>query len=53
MASSAEFKFLETPVEFSVEDIEGAHLDALVITGIVNPFGPTLTFLALASVLVV
>ena len=46
MASSAEFKFLETPVEFSVEDIEGAHLDALVMTGIVNPVGPTLTFLA-------
>ena len=46
MASSAEFKFLETPVEFSVEDIEGAHLDALVLTGIVNPVGPTLTFLA-------
>ena len=46
MAGSAEFQFLETPTEFSVEDIEGAHLEALVITGIINPFGPTLTFLA-------
>jgi hypothetical protein len=46
MASSAEFKFLERPVEFSVEDIEGAHLEALVLTAIVNPMGPTLTFLA-------
>lgn len=46
MAGNTEFHFLETPTEFSVEDIEGAHLEALVITGIVNPFGPTLTFLA-------
>lgn len=46
MASSAEFKFLQAPVEFSVDDIESAHLEAFVITGIVNPMGPTLTFLA-------
>ena len=49
MASSAEFKFLQTPVEFSVDDIESAHLEAFVITGIVNPMGPTLTFLATAG----
>jgi len=46
MASSAELNFLERPIEFSVDDIEGAHLEAFVITGIVNPMGPTLTFLA-------
>jgi hypothetical protein len=46
MTSNAEFKFFERPVEFSVEDIEGAYLEALLITAIVNPMGPTLTFLA-------
>lgn len=46
MASCAELNFLERPIEFSVDDIEGAHLEAFVITGIVNPMGPTLTFLA-------
>jgi hypothetical protein len=49
VASSAEFKFLQTPVEFSVDDIESAYLEAFVITGIVNPMGPTLTFLATAG----
>jgi hypothetical protein len=49
VASSAEFKFLQTPVEFSVDDIESAHLESFVVTGIVNPMGPTLTFLATAG----
>ena len=46
MAGEAEFEYLEVPRQFSVEDIEGAHLEAFVITGIVNPYGPTLNFLA-------
>lgn len=46
MADEAEFEYLEVPRQFSVEDIEGAHLEAFVITGIVNPYGPTLNVLA-------
>jgi hypothetical protein len=46
MTGAAKFEYLETPIDFSLEDIEGAYLEAFVITGIVNPYGPTLSFLA-------
>ena len=37
---------LNEPREFSVEDMEGGNLQGLIIAGIVNPFGPTLSFVA-------
>lgn len=46
MRKLAEIQLLETPIECAVEDVEGVHLTPFLITGIVNPFGPTLTFLA-------
>lgn len=46
MAEYAEFEFFDEPIDFSFEDIEGARLEAFIIAGIVNPFGPTLSFVA-------
>jgi len=46
MREFATFEYLNEPHEVLVEDIEGGNLQALIIAGIVNPFGPTLSFVA-------
>lgn len=46
MTAFAKFTYFSSPIEFPVRDIEGADLAALVLTGIVNPTGPTLSFVA-------
>ncbi|TXH06737.1 MAG: hypothetical protein E6R09_01010, partial [Rhodocyclaceae bacterium] len=46
MVVNAEFEYFETPIEFCVDDIEGGDFEAFLVTGVVNPFGPTLSFIA-------
>lgn len=49
MPSRCTFEMLDRPQSLSVEAIERMELETLFALGIVNPFGPTLNFVALAG----
>ena len=49
MPSRCTFEMLDKPQSLSVEAIERTELETLFALGIVNPFGPTLIFVAIAG----
>ena len=49
MPSSCKITLFENPISLELDDLDGSHLNVFFAYGIVNPFGPTLTFVASAS----
>lgn len=49
MPSSCKITLFENPISLELDDLDGSNLDVFFAYGIVNPFGPTLTFVATAS----
>ena len=49
MPSSCKITLFENPISLELDDLDGSHLNVFFAYGIVNPFGPTLTFVATAS----
>lgn len=46
MSTPCSVKMYPEPIAFSLEDLDGAELDVFYALVIVNPFGPTFTFVA-------
>ena len=49
MTSACRVEMLPEPMEAALEDIESGPLDVFFALGIVNPFGPTLSFVGAAG----
>jgi hypothetical protein len=49
MTTRCSIELYDKPVSTSLEDLDGSPLDIFYALGIVNPFGPTLTFVAAAG----
>jgi len=49
MTSSCKIKLKDTPFSLNLEDLDGSHLDVFFAYIIVNPYGPTLNFVAAAG----
>ena len=47
--SACQFTLFDTPLPLALEDLDGSELDVFFATGIVNPFGPTLSVVAAAG----
>ena len=47
--SACQFSLFDEPTALSLDDLDGSSLDVFFATGIVNPFGPTLSVVAAAG----
>ena len=47
--SACQFTLFDTPLPLVLDDLDGSELDVFFATGIVNPFGPTLSVVAAAG----
>jgi hypothetical protein len=47
--SAYKFTLFDTPLPLILDDLDGSDLDVFFATGIVNPFGPTLSIVAAAG----
>jgi hypothetical protein len=49
MTTPCKITLLETPFSLNLEDLDGSHLDIFFALIIVNPYGPTISFIAAAG----